>query len=301
MGWGYAAGAGMQLVGDIINADASKTAAQTQAKAGQEALQEQRSEFAQTQKMLAPYRQVGGEALTALSDALGLPGASQMAAEQWGIENMLPQLRQHMADIGQPLPEGWQPSPELVQQWASMAPASVTAPTTLSGSLTKPFNFDISQDPGYQFRLSQGTGAIENSAAAKGMQLSGATLKDLMKFGQDFASGEFNQAFQRDQATKNQLFSMLTGATGIGTGATNTAVGAGQTNATNIGNTLTGIGNATAAGQIGGSLGNSLGNAGNSMMSYMTLRNMMNQNQATTPIMSGAGSSGYSSADLMAG
>src|SRR5712675_2718711 len=86
------------------------------------------------------------------------------------------------------------------------------------GALSKPFNFDISQDPGYQFRLGQGETAVENSAAAKGTQLSGATLKELVKFGSDYASGEFNAAFSRDLATKNQILSQDMARVGVGTG-----------------------------------------------------------------------------------
>jgi hypothetical protein len=147
-----------------------------------------------------------------------------------------------------------------------------------TGTLTKPFSFDVTQDPGYQFRLGEGTKAIENSGAARGMQLSGATLKELLKYGQDYASGEFNQAFQRDQATKAQLFGILSGTAGMGQGATNTQVQAGQASAANIGNTLTGIGNVQAAGQIGSTnaVTGALTGAGNTAMNAYTLRQILN-------------------------
>ena len=56
---------------------------------------------------------------------------------------------------------------------------------------------NLSEDPGYQFRLDQGVKAIDQSAAAKGTLRSGGTLKDIMGYGQDLASQEYGNAFNR--------------------------------------------------------------------------------------------------------
>lgn len=53
------------------------------------------------------------------------------------------------------------------------------------------------KDPGYNFRLKQGIGALEGSAAARGVLNTGGTLQDVTKFGQDYASGEFGNIWQR--------------------------------------------------------------------------------------------------------
>lgn len=145
------------------------------------------------------------------------------------------------------------------------------------GSLSKPFNFDITQDPGYQFRLDQGLKGVTNSAAASGTNLSGATLKELQEFGQQYASGEFNAAFSRDLATKQNTLSTDMARVGVGTGATNTSVSAGTQVAGSIANTITGIGNATAAGQVGvgNAIGGALGNVGNAFL----LSSLMGQNR----------------------
>lgn len=45
--------------------------------------------------------------------------------------------------------------------------------------------------PGYQFRLDQGTKAVQNSAAARGRLFSGATQKAVNDYAQNTASGEF--------------------------------------------------------------------------------------------------------------
>jgi len=53
------------------------------------------------------------------------------------------------------------------------------------------------KDPGYQFRLKQGLGALESSAAAKGILNTGGTLQGINQFGQDYASNEFGNMWQR--------------------------------------------------------------------------------------------------------
>lgn len=52
-------------------------------------------------------------------------------------------------------------------------------------------------DPGYQFRLKQGEQALESSAAARGLLNTGGTLKDVLQYGQDYASGEFKNVYDR--------------------------------------------------------------------------------------------------------
>ena len=65
-------------------------------------------------------------------------------------------------------------------------------------------------DPGYQFRLSEGMKGIENSAAAGGMPLSGRTLKGLGRYAQDYASGEFQNAYNRRQQGISNLYNLAT-------------------------------------------------------------------------------------------
>lgn len=55
----------------------------------------------------------------------------------------------------------------------------------------------VLDDVGYQFRLGQGTGAVEQSAAARGGALGGEVLKDLTSFSQGLASDEIGNAYNR--------------------------------------------------------------------------------------------------------
>jgi hypothetical protein len=68
---------------------------------------------------------------------------------------------------------------------------------------TKTTIADMKNDPGYQFRLEQGTSAIQNSAAIKGTALSGNTMKSLGEYGQNFASNEFGAVDARNNTSFN--------------------------------------------------------------------------------------------------
>ena len=56
---------------------------------------------------------------------------------------------------------------------------------------------DLANDPGYQFRLGEGQRALEASASARGNLNSGATMKALTRYGQDYASNELDKAYSR--------------------------------------------------------------------------------------------------------
>ena len=64
-----------------------------------------------------------------------------------------------------------------------------------------PSSVDVTQDPGYAFRLSQGQKALDTGAGAKGQLFSGAQQKALLKYGQDLGSQEYQNAYQRQFTT----------------------------------------------------------------------------------------------------
>lgn len=100
----------------------------------------------------------------------------------------------------------WGEQKAISEPWRA-AGASVLP--TLQTMAQQPFTAEMMyQDPGYQFRLSEGMKGIESSAAARGMQLSGATLKGIGRYAQDYASGEFGQAYGRRQQQFSNLFNL---------------------------------------------------------------------------------------------
>lgn len=109
---------------------------------------------------------------------------------------------------------------------------------------------DFQRDPGYQFRMDQGMNAIQNSAAARGNLNSGRTMKDLMEYGQDFASNEYNNAYNRWNNDRNTRFNRLASLAGIGQTATGQGINSANNYGANTSNTAIGMGNAIASANI---------------------------------------------------
>lgn len=97
--------------------------------------------------------------------------------------------------------------------------------------------FEQFKDPAYQFRLEEGVNALDASAASRGRLLSGAQDKAVTSYGQDLASQEYGNAFNRAQATYQQNLGTQQSLAGIGQSATNLVSQAGQTTASNIAGT----------------------------------------------------------------
>lgn len=62
---------------------------------------------------------------------------------------------------------------------------------------------DMGQDPGYQFRLSEGQKALERSGAARGVTNTGGNMKGLLDYGQQAASQEYGNVYNRNLNTYN--------------------------------------------------------------------------------------------------
>lgn len=93
--------------------------------------------------------------------------------------------------------------------------------------------------PGYQHQLDEGNKAIERMAAARGLRLSGGTLKA----GADYASGLAAQDY-------GNYFNRLAGIAGAGQTATGQQVSAGQSFANAYGNNALAAGQARASGYM---------------------------------------------------
>ena len=65
---------------------------------------------------------------------------------------------------------------------------------------------DMMQDPGYQFRLQQGQQALERSAAARGGLLSGGFARGAQEYGQNMASQEYGNVYQRRLGENQQRY-----------------------------------------------------------------------------------------------
>ncbi len=111
---------------------------------------------------------------------------------------------------------------------------------------------DFQADPGYGFRMSEGMKALERSAAARGGLLSGTTLKGVQRFGQDLASQEYQNAFNRYYAARNAQLNPLQGILGQGQSSTNVLTGAAGETGRGVAAAQQGAGAARASGYVGG-------------------------------------------------
>jgi hypothetical protein len=128
-------------------------------------------------------------------------------------------------------------------------------------------------DPSYQFRLGEGMKALERQAAARGGLISGGALKAAQRYGQDYASQEFGNAYNR-----------LAAMAGIGQTATGAMGNAAGTFGANAGQNYMGAANARASGYVGGA--NALTGGLNQYLNYTQSQNLLNTLRPQTGVPS---------------
>jgi hypothetical protein len=153
-------------------------------------------------------------------------------------------------------------------------------------------------DPGYAFRMSEGMKALERSAAARGGLLSGATLKGTQRFGQDLASQEYQNAFNRYQAERAGTlnpFQALAGTAQSGANVLGQQAGQMGSNISNalgaygssVQGNIIGSGNAQASGYMGGAnaIAGGVGQGINFYQNQQLLNRLPNYGATTGPTL----------------
>jgi hypothetical protein len=159
-----------------------------------------------------------------------------------------------------------------------------------------------SEDPGYQFRMDQGEQALERSAAARGGLTSGGTGMALERYGQDYASGEYSNAYNRFNNDRTTRFNRLASIAGVGQTAATQTANMGTQVAGQVGENQIGAGNARAAGYMAG--GNAISGGANNIGNYFMMRQFLgnggggggmppNPFYGTSNYSSGSGVSGF--------
>lgn len=215
---GAIAGIGSSIVGGIMGANAAHNAAKAQQEAA---------------KAAADY--IKGNAKQA-TDFQNTEWTGQQANEQ-------PFLQAGQGAVTS-LADLMKPGGELFQNWDK----TFTAPTDVTEQ----------NDPGFQFRLKEGTDALRNAASATGTLGSGATDAALLKYGQDYGSNEYqnvyNRAFGQYQQGYNEFqqnqankYNRLMGLTGVGQNAAGQLGQEGSAAAGNMSNILLNSANGVAS------------------------------------------------------
>lgn len=244
------------VVGGLISAFGSKSAADTSASASKDAAQVQQNALNLSEQNSSPYRQAGAGALGLLSQMYGIPydyGQSMPSNGSYGYPGSQTSAPASGTFMGLPANK----FPGLGGGYGATGTASYNPPpgstTTGAGSGGSPNFSAFFNSPGYQFAQQQGQQAINRGAAASGNLYSSNTLANLSNYSSGLASQQYNNYVQ-------QLF----GIAGLG-GSASTAGGAQAiTGANNVAGSLQNAGNAEASGVAGaaGSLSNLANNSG---------------------------------------
>jgi hypothetical protein len=199
---------------------------------------------------------------------------------------------------------------------APAGPSGVNTSLGGFGSLMTPYDkkfvaptdLTMQNDPGYQARLKLGTDAMQRSAAARGGVLTGGTAQALNQFGQDYASNEYDNVYNRaltgyqtdyNAYNNNQTnqYNRLASLSGLGqqTAAqlgqlgnqtANNVTGNLLSTAQNMGQDYQNAGAANASGYVGAAnaWGGALNNIGGSLQNLMLMKQLQG---------GGGGSYGY--------
>ena len=207
---------------------------------------------------------------TVVSSLVGANASRKAASTQAAAADRASEAQERMFERNVELQEPWRKAGE-------------TALNKLIPLATEYTPFGMSQfqaDPGYGFRMSEGMKALERGAAARGGLLSGATLKGIQRFGQDLASQEYTNAFNRYQTERAARLQPLQSLAGVGQTTAQQIGEAGMRTAQNVGETLTSGAAARASGYVGSA--NALTGALGNYLNYQQGQNMLNALRAPT-------------------
>jgi hypothetical protein len=174
-----------------------------------------------------------------------------------------------------------QPYMDLGQSYINPLKDALSNPM-LTQQFSAPTEQQAQQTPGYQFTLNQGLKSVQNSAAARGLGVSGAAMKGAASYTTGLADSTYNDVFNRALQTFNTNYSSaannvnrLQSIVGSGQNAAATNGSLGAQAATNMGNDLMSAGNARASGIIGANnaWSGAINNAASSIGSYGLLAN----------------------------
>jgi len=204
-----------------------------------------------------------GDIVNAVADVFGFGPASTQADATTEAANISAQVAREQLALQQRM---YEEGVARQQPWLTAGTGAINqlaAGLQKGGEFGTPFSqTNWQQEPGYQFRLSEGLKALDRQAAARGGMISGAALKAAQRYGQQAASDEYQNAFNRYYSERQNMLSPIQSLAGVGQSAANTLGSAGgnyanqanalaMTNAANQGNLALQQGNIRAS-QYGG-------------------------------------------------
>jgi hypothetical protein len=288
-----AIGAGASILGGSKNSKAISQASDAQAAATREATQLQREVYNQNLQIQQPFLNTGMQAMGQINALLGLggsagqSGAPAPATPATGIpatggiapdapgqfpgtqHPFIRAIMNSMRDNGAQFPDNVMQDLDRLNAYQSGQPhptynqpvQTTTAPGQTSQQAANAAYDQFKNYTGYQTRLNEGNSSINSGYAAAGTLQSGAALKDLARFNQDYASNEFGN-YMGYLGGQQQLGPGAANAlAGVGTNYANAAGNLAMQNGNNLANSAIARANNTNSmiGGIGSSFGTALG------------------------------------------
>ena len=180
-----ALGAGSSLLGSSKSSSASKSAASESLFATEASLATEQAMYSQNTARLAPYTEAG-----------------------YGAAATMP----YLAAEGAPLAQDYldQASSAAYQQGSYLNQAAgMTPPSVMSEA-------DLQKTPGYQFQLAQGLQSTQAAAAARGLGVSGASLKGAATYATGLADQNYQNQFNNAQTAYQDVMNQSVSAGNLG-------------------------------------------------------------------------------------
>lgn len=232
---------GGTLLSGRSQAKAARQAAIAQENAADASTALQREMFQQSREDMMPWLQAGSGALPEL---MRLAGMEQYAipGKRNELYDQRAALEAELAGLGNGFGTAVRRA-AISAQLAKIGQQQEMTPDTYGYRRSSDPNAMLSAlalDPGYRFRQAEGMRGLENSAAARGGLMSGNFIRNAQRYGQDLASQEYGNAFNR-----------LAGIAGVGQTQAQQLAGLGSQYAGNVGQNMMNAANARASGYVG--------------------------------------------------
>jgi len=206
-------------------------------------------------------------------------GANKGAQTQAAAAREAAQLQKQMFDV-----QNAQQAPYREAGYSALSDIGAMKPYLTQKYTPEQFQTDI--DPGYAFRLAQGQRALQAQQNQAGGLIGGNALAAMQDYTQGQASQEYQNAFNRFQTQRGNIYNSLASIAGLGqTSLGQTGQQSAQT-AQGVGNAIAGAGTALGAGQVG--VANALAGGAQTLGNQQYLSNLLGQRNPLASPTSGS-------------
>jgi hypothetical protein len=269
-------GAAATIGGAVLSSKAQKSAAKKAAAAATDNTAANnalaRELYAKNSANLSPFMNNGLAASNALNGMLlGTPQASAPAQVQGSA---LYGMGTPASSMGGAMPEGFYPWDQsgnygrtAEEVWAeqngALAPQTLSAPVP-QGAIQAQNPWDqFRNSTNYQFRFNEGMKGLNQNYAARGLLESGAAMKGINNYAQNFASNELGNYMALLSNQQNMGMSGASALAGVGQNMVNNITANNNSGASAVANAA--LVNGTAQGQMYGQIAGAVGNLAGSL------------------------------------